>query len=221
MMLFPLQWSQLLQCPKLPCWVNCCILASSSVPCSTVEWGLSWLGVVPRPVGPDILLLAICAHRVMGKLLSDKARHFIVIKASLAPCIPQWSRYSDVSERVLLHPSAGWSLCWILLQSAGGRPQHELCLFQHCSGMLWWFYFAFVKITQFPVIAIIGGFWAVFMFLIIVLPQQYKYFRVKGSVLTVLRCSTTLALYTVRDFTVLYIFLGKWFLLGKFDSSGH
>lgn len=61
-------------------------------------------------------------------------------------------------------------------------------------------------------------FWPVFMFRIVVLPQQYKYFHVKGSVLVVLRGSATLALFTVRNFTVLYLFLGKWFLFGKFDS---
>lgn len=38
--------------------------------------------------------------------------------------------------------------------------------------------------------------------------QQYKYFHVKGSVLVVLRGSATLALFTVRNFTVLYLFLG-------------
>lgn len=57
--------------------------------------------------------------------------------------------------------------------------------------------------------------WPVFH--ILVLPQQHKYFRVKGSVLMVLRCSATLALYTVRNFTVLYLFLGK-FSLANFDS---
>lgn len=182
-MRFPLQWSQLLQCPRLPCWVSCCILASSSVPCSTVEWGWSWLGVVPRPAGPDILLLAIHAHKVMGKLLPDKARHRCVIKASLPPCIPQWYWYSGVSEWVLLHPSAGWSLCWILLQSAGSRPQHELCLVQHCSGLLWCFYFAFVKITQFPVVAVFDVFTSVHVPVLLFFHSNTNTFMLKGPCL--------------------------------------
>lgn len=52
-------------------------------------------------------------------------------------CFQQWQFDSDVSERASPHPPAGWSLCWILLQSAGRDPQHELCLVSHRSGMQW------------------------------------------------------------------------------------
>lgn len=135
-MFYLLQLSQLLLSPKLPCWVSCCILASFSAPCSTAPWDSSWLGVVPPPAAPDILLLATRAHRVMGKPISEKGRHCCNIKASLSACIPQWSWHSDVSEWVLLHPPAGRSLRRILLQSAGSHPQHELCPVQHCAGRL-------------------------------------------------------------------------------------
>lgn len=131
-----LQLYQLLLSPKLPCWLSCCILASFSAPCSTAGWGSSWLGVVPPPAAPDILLLAMRAHKVMGKLIAEKTRHFCVIKASLAPCIPQWSWHPDVPKWILFHPLAGWSLRRILLQSAGSRPQHEFRPVQHCAGRL-------------------------------------------------------------------------------------
>ncbi|KAM8850982.1 nucleoporin NDC1 isoform 1-T1 [Spinachia spinachia] len=38
--------------------------------------------------------------------------------------------------------------------------------------------------------------------------QQYKYLRFKGSLLLVVRCSSTQALYSVRNYIVMYFFLG-------------
>ncbi|XP_040028001.2 nucleoporin NDC1 isoform X1 [Gasterosteus aculeatus] len=38
--------------------------------------------------------------------------------------------------------------------------------------------------------------------------QQYKYLRFKGSLLLVVRCSSTQALYCVRNYIVMYFFLG-------------
>uniref|UniRef100_A0A8C9YY99 Nucleoporin NDC1 n=1 Tax=Sander lucioperca TaxID=283035 RepID=A0A8C9YY99_SANLU len=42
--------------------------------------------------------------------------------------------------------------------------------------------------------------------------QQYKYLRFKGSLSLVLKCSATQALYSVRNYIVVYFFLGKWSL---------
>ncbi|KAK7945258.1 hypothetical protein WMY93_000986 [Mugilogobius chulae] len=39
--------------------------------------------------------------------------------------------------------------------------------------------------------------------------QQYKYLRFKGSISLVLKCSATQALYSVRNFLVIYFFLGE------------
>lgn len=56
-----------------------------------------------------------------------------VLKRTL--CLPQ-KHFSDVPEWVSPHPSTWRSFCWPLSQSAGCDPQHELCVFQHCSGKL-------------------------------------------------------------------------------------
>lgn len=39
--------------------------------------------------------------------------------------------------------------------------------------------------------------------------QQYKYLRFKGSLPLVVKCSATQALYSVRNYIVVYLFLGK------------
>lgn len=49
--------------------------------------------------------------------------------------IPQWHRHS-VSEQQSVGVSASWRLRRVLLQSSGGLPQQELCLFRHQSGKL-------------------------------------------------------------------------------------
>lgn len=43
----------------------------------------------------------------------------------------------------------------------------------------------------------------------VVLPQQYKYLHIKGSLPMVVKCSATQALYSVRNYIVVYFFLGK------------
>lgn len=44
-------------------------------------------------------------------------------------------------------------------------------------------------------------------------PQQYKYLCVKGSLPTVVTCSATQAIYSVRSFIIVYFFFGKWLLI--------
>lgn len=44
---------------------------------------------------------------------------------------------------------------------------------------------------------------------VVILPQQYKYLRFKGALPLVVKCSATQALYSIRNFIVVYFFLGK------------
>lgn len=42
--------------------------------------------------------------------------------------------------------------------------------------------------------------------------QQYKYLRFKGSLPLLVKCSATQAVYSIRNYIVVYLFLGKWLL---------
>lgn len=57
---------------------------------------------------------------------------------------------------------------------------------------------------------------AFFFYLIVLIDlfsQQYKYLRFKGSLPLVVKCSASQALYSIRNYIVVYFFLGKWQLL--------
>lgn len=227
-MLSFLQLSQPLLSPKLPCWASCCTLGSFSAPCSTAQWGSSWLGVAPPPAAPDTLLLATCAHRVMGKPIAEGKHDTDALSK------PHWLLVfrSDLGSQMCLNE------CYFILLLGGAFAGFSYSLLGVIHNMNYvpfstvqvgfdfsWSPFKSLSSTSLRAFDVSSP-WSVLIISQVVcfprerwcvwlLPQQHKYFRVKGSVLMVLRCSATLALYTVRNFTVLYLFLGKWFLFGK------